>query len=196
MTEMTRLQDRTQAQSGRKASIKEQKKKSAGGASRCAVLAKRAVCVLLTAILLAVGFPVQFYEDFFDLGKAEAAEGTSVTKTYILETTTGINDGAQIEFFEIRYTDKGNVKRRQYIFPNEDSLMLGRIQAAKYGTDPEVCHKQCLGQEGRRIRTEAVPYGSVLLYHAMGNPERGSNRRFYGGQRYMDMPGAQAVPGG
>ena len=119
-------------------SVKVQKKRSAGGAHRCANPVKRTVCALLTAILVAAGFPVQFYENLLDFGKVEAAEGTQVTKTYILETTTGINDGAQIEFFEIRYTDTGNVKRRQYIFPNEDSLMLGRIQAAKYGTDKTV----------------------------------------------------------
>ncbi|MBP3204208.1 MAG: hypothetical protein J6M66_02150 [Lachnospiraceae bacterium] len=119
-------------------SMGKQNRKNTGGAFRCAVLVKRVVCAFLTAILVVTGFPVQFYEGFLELGKAEAADGTKVSMAYILETTTGINDGSEIEFFEIRYTDTDNVKRRQLIFPNEDSLMLGRQRVIQYGSDKDI----------------------------------------------------------
>ena len=98
-------------------------------------LTKRVLCVCL-AIIFTVGLlPGGMLGGMYDGIKAE---GAAVTNSYILETTTGINDGSGIEFFEIIFTDTQNIKRKQYIFPNEDSLMIGRLLVAQYDSDLKI----------------------------------------------------------
>ena len=102
---------------------------------RFGIRLKRIICVLLSLVLTAGLLPAGFCDGVSNVVKAE---GAVVTNGYILETTTGINSGAAVEFFEISYTDVNNNRRKQLLFPNEDSLMLGRLEAAKYGSDNDI----------------------------------------------------------
>ena len=62
-------------------------------------------------------------------------KGSSVSNAYVLETSTGSTAGETIDFCIIRYKDKNNKVRKQYIFPRTDSLSLGYIQAARYSNE-------------------------------------------------------------
>jgi len=97
---------------------------------------RRIGCAMLALTLSVSGLPVSVFTGSAD--RVEAAEGTKVTNAYVLETTTGINDGADIEFIEIKYKGSDNVSRRKLIFPNEDSRHLGYLQVANYGTDKKI----------------------------------------------------------
>ena len=88
---------------------------------------KRAACMLLAFVLFFTTLTLVPLE-------TEAAEGTAVSKAYILEIATGITSGSQIKFFEIYYTGTDNKSYKKVIFPNGDSLALGRHEAENYGS--------------------------------------------------------------
>ena len=94
----------------------------------CGAFVKRAASMLLAFIMAFTTLtlvPLQ----------AEADGGTAVSNAYVLEISTGVSDGKAIEFFEIRYKGTDGKSYRQFIFPNEDSLVNGRKEAASYGSD-------------------------------------------------------------
>lgn len=98
-------------------------------ASACRRLTKRILAGVLGVIMVLTS--VTFYPP----QEAQAAEGTAVTNGYVLEVGTGVNSGEAVEFLEIRYTGTDNKKHKQFIFPNEDSLVNSYKDLKTYGDD-------------------------------------------------------------
>lgn len=122
------------------------------------MLARIIVSVLLFIMVGSLAYYPVHAADADEYGKIEKVDiaqtkvGTPVSNAYILEASTGVKSGKDIKYFAIKYTTtdrtpnsnkksssgkKGTITKIQYIFPQEDSLALGRREVATYGSDLE-----------------------------------------------------------
>ena len=49
-------------------------------------------------------------------------KGVNVSDTYLLSVGTGVDSGVNVKYFSVRYVDKNDVIRTEFIFPNEGDL--------------------------------------------------------------------------
>ncbi|MBP5304735.1 MAG: hypothetical protein J6Z02_02710 [Lachnospiraceae bacterium] len=97
--------------------------------------------LLASGVIALSGLPGIFVynSDVFALKSGiDKANAKAVTNGYMLEITTGMHNGDDIEFIEIGYDGTDGKKYKQFLFPGEDSLANGRAQAYLVANDNNI----------------------------------------------------------
>ncbi|MBR6381528.1 MAG: hypothetical protein IKS07_07650 [Lachnospiraceae bacterium] len=131
--------------------------------------AKRLFAALVSAALLVTGTDMTaFASETSGVSQIEMPSGTAVSNAYILEVSTGLEAGDEVEYFIVKYRVSGsNTTYNQYLFPQEDSYSIGNREVASYGSDESIAQsiQSNIGYVGQTDWKGKGAGASLKAYH-------------------------------
>ena len=128
----------------------------------------RVISGLMALLLVFVGISFPAHAEDSSSGEVpktitDKTFGT-VDNGYILETSTGMQDGSIIGYIVINYTDVNNNKCNHFIFPSRDSLEIGNRMAYGIGNESKLLDsiKNHLGYEPK---TDMITKAALQPYN-------------------------------